>query len=123
MAASLSSGMGTYSSRPDDTTYRAARLYAWSNSSESRTLSDDPVTRIVHSSAAQKELEVPLYIGLTVHAATRKKHLVDKLFSVGVCVSYDRVMSVLNDLARGLCNRFELDKAVCPLNFTPLHTF
>ena len=48
---------------------------------------------------------------------TRKKRLVDKLLNLGISVSYDRVLSCLNDLASGVCDRFDLDAAVCPLNF------
>src|SRR6218665_385514 len=64
-----------------------------------------------------QETPLPLYIGFSVHAATSKKSLIDQVFDVGVCVSYDRLMSILSDLASGVCQRFEEEQAVCPLNF------
>ena len=64
----------------------------------------------------QQETPVPLYVGLAIHAATRKKRLVDKLFSLGLSVSYDRILTVLSSLASDVCELFENDNALCPLN-------
>ena len=65
------------------------------------------VSQVVRHSRDQ-ETPLPLYVGLTIHAMTRKKRLVDKLFDLGLYVSYDRVLCILNDLASGVCERFEL---------------
>jgi len=59
---------------------------------------------------------LPLYVSLALHAATRKRSLIDKLFALGICVSYDRVLSVTTALANGIIHQFEVDKAVCPPN-------
>ncbi len=56
---------------------------------------------------------LPLNIGLSIHTRTRKKDLITILFELGVSVPYDRVMQVLNDVANGVCSRFEVDKVVC----------
>ena len=40
------------------------------------------------------ETPLPLYLGLKVHAATRSKTLVDTLFHLGLCISYDRVLQI-----------------------------
>ena len=31
-----------------------------------------------------------------------------------MCISYDRVLQITADLAKGICTRFETDKVVCP---------
>ena len=60
--------------------------------------------------------ETPLfiYLGLLLHAHTRKKDLVDKLSHLGLCISYDRVLRLSADLANSVCRRFEQEQVVCP---------
>lgn len=65
---------------------------------------------------ADRETPLPLYIGLKLHAATRKKRLVDMMFQLGMSVCYDRVLQVITDLANGTCDRFEAEGVVCPVN-------
>src|SRR6218665_425874 len=93
-----------------------AQLIVFNSVQHNRSTNHNQVAVAVRHNKTQ-ETPLPLYIGLSVHAATRKKSLIDKLFDVGVCVSYDRLMSILSDLASGVCQRFEEEQAVCPLNF------
>ncbi|WAQ98989.1 hypothetical protein MAR_023362 [Mya arenaria] len=65
---------------------------------------------------ADRETPLPLYIGLKLHAATRKKRLVGMMFQLGMSVCYDRVLQVITDLANGTCDRFEAEGVVCPVN-------
>ena len=65
---------------------------------------------------ADRETPLPLYIGLKLHAATRKKRLVDMMFQLGMSVCYDRVLQVITNLANGTCDRFEAEGVVCPVN-------
>ena len=62
------------------------------------------------------ETPIPLYLGLKVHAVTRSKTLVDTLFHLGLCTSYDRVLQIQSDIANGVCQRYEMEKVVCPPN-------
>ena len=54
-----------------------------------------------HSTA--QETPIPLYIGLMLHAHTRKRELVDKMAHLGLSVSYDRVFQ-----------QFHREQVVCP---------
>ncbi len=38
----------------------------------------------------------------------------DALFELGLCISYDRVMSISTLLGNNLCHKFEMEKSVCP---------
>ena len=49
------------------------------------------------------EIPLPLYLGLKVHAVTRSKTLVDTLFYLGLCISYDRFLQIQSDIANGIC--------------------
>ena len=54
------------------------------------------------------------YLGLLVHAVTRKKTLVDKLYRLELSISYDRVMQISADLGNGVIAQFEEEGVVCP---------
>lgn len=62
-----------------------------------------------------REPPLPVYLGLLVHAETRKKTLiVDKFHRLGMSISYDRVMQISADLGNSICAQFEDDGVVCP---------
>ncbi len=46
-----------------------------------------------------REPPLPLYIGLNIHTTIRSKSLITKLYQMGLCVSYDRVLEVEDWLA------------------------
>jgi hypothetical protein len=65
---------------------------------------------------AEREVPLPLYIGLKLHAGSRKKGLIEIMFQLGMSVCYDRVLQVITDLANGTSERFEAEGVVCPIN-------
>ena len=64
----------------------------------------------------KRELPVPVYIGLNIHTQTRSKNLVQQLAKLGIGFSYERICEIENTLAISLCNQFEVDTVVCPVN-------
>ena len=46
-----------------------------------------------------REPSLPLYLGLNIHAMTRSKTLVTKLFQMGISVSYDSIREIEDWLA------------------------
>ena len=70
---------------------------------------------IIHHSR-DREMPQPLYISLKIHAVTRKKTLIDALFRLGICVSYDHVLQLTSDIGNGVCEQFVRDGLVCPPN-------
>ncbi len=44
----------------------------------------------------------------------RKRELIDILFSLGLSISYDRVLRISAELGNNLCQRFHADQVVCP---------
>ena len=61
-----------------------------------------------------RETPLPIYLSLQIHAVTRSRGLVDTLFNLGLCVSYDRLLQITSDIANGVCQRFRLKDVVCP---------
>lgn len=63
-----------------------------------------------------QETPLPLYISMMLHAETRKRDLIDKLFHLGLCVSYDRLQQVTANLANNITNHFDVTTGVYPLS-------
>lgn len=51
-----------------------------------------------------RETPLPIYLGLKLHAE-RKKGLIDTLSTLGLGISYDRVMSISSDVAHSVCKK------------------
>ena len=68
-------------------------------------------TSVRHS--RERETPFPLYLTLKIHAVTRSRGLIDTLFSLEMCVSYDRLLQLTADIANGVCKRFNME-VVCP---------
>ena len=62
-----------------------------------------------------KETPLPTYLGLMLHASTRKRDLIDKLHKLGLSISYDRVLQISTELANTVCTLYE-EGVVCPPN-------
>ena len=56
-----------------------------------------------------REPPLQIYVGLLLHGETRKRSLVDKLYDLGLSVSYDRVFSISADLGNDIS-----EGVVCP---------
>ena len=64
----------------------------------------------------EREPPLPLYVGLSIHAYTRSKKIINQLYQLGISISYDRVDDLMNGLGTAVCSRFQQDGVVCPLN-------
>lgn len=64
--------------------------------------------------AREKEYPLPIYLASKIHGSTRGRSLVDTMFSMGLCISYDRLLALSTDIANSVCSQFENDGVVCP---------
>ena len=62
----------------------------------------------------KQEMSLPIYLGLKLHSATRKKKLVENFCTLGLSISYDRVRQIENKVANSVCERYRADALVCP---------
>ena len=69
-------------------------------------------TTVRHS--ITEETPLPIYVGLVIHAETRKKGLVDKLFNLGLSISYDRILRLSAEMGNSVCRLYEMEQVVCP---------
>ena len=61
-----------------------------------------------------RESPLPIYLSMLIHAKTRSRDLIDTMFNLGLCVSYDRLMNISTNLANSVCAQYHIDQVVCP---------
>ena len=64
----------------------------------------------------ERETPFPLYVALKLHANNRQKAAISTFHSLGVSVSYDRVMDVRKDFAKAVSKQWSDDGVVVPTN-------
>ena len=64
-----------------------------------------------------REAPLSIYLVLKWHALTRSRGLVEKLFILGLCVPYDRLLQMTADMANSVLERFQLEQVVCTSKF------
>ena len=57
-----------------------------------------------------RETPLPIYAGLKLYATVRSKTLIDRLFHLGICVSYERCLEICNDMAISLLEKYNQNK-------------
>ena len=78
---------------------------------------DSGTTGASYYHSRDREPPLPINLGLMTHAETRKRTLFDKLYNLGLSISYDRVLELSTDMGNSVCARFESEGVVCPLSF------
>ena len=70
-----------------------------------------------HRHNRDRETPAPIYLALKRHGETRKKGLVDTLHNMGLCISYDRLLGISNDISNKVCAMYDKEGVVCPQRF------
>ena len=89
-----------------------AQLLKFNSVKHSRLGESTKSSNIRHSTA--QETPLPMYIGLVVHAHTRKRDLIDRLSNVGVSITYDRILRLSAQLGEAAIQQFNREQVVCP---------
>ncbi len=63
-----------------------------------------------------RETPLPVYVGLNIHARTRKREVIDIMFDLGLSVSCDRVLEISTAMGNRVCEQYHSDAVVCPPN-------
>ena len=61
-----------------------------------------------------KETPLPVYIGVMLHLKTRKGDLINRLYSLGMSISYDEVLCSSLDMANAVCEHFKETDTIFP---------
>lgn len=54
----------------------------------------------------ERETPLPIYLGMMFHTKTRKCEFVDKLYELGLSISYDRVLDISTELGNMICHHY-----------------
>ena len=60
-----------------------------------------------------RETPLPVYIGMSIYARTRKRHFIEILHDRGISVSYDRVLEISAQLEEAVVTKYVQDGVVC----------
>lgn len=52
---------------------------------------------------------------MLLYVQIRKKELVERLFNLGLSISYERVVRLPAEMGYSVCQRFHTEQVVCPL--------
>ena len=62
----------------------------------------------------EKETSLNIYVGLKLYSTVRSRTLIDCLFQLGICISYDRILSITKSLYEALRTTFGHYKIFLP---------
>ena len=65
------------------------------------------ILRTKHSQA--REVPLSKYLGVSVYTKTRKRELVDRLYELGLSISYDRVLTISAELGDNICHYCKME--------------
>ena len=92
--------------------FTISQLLLFNSVSRFRNNSSCTTQRTHH--ARKRECPLPIYLALTIHGTTRDKLLVDTFNRLGMCISYDRLLSISTDITNCVIERYDKDGVVCP---------
>ena len=61
-----------------------------------------------------QECPLPVYTALKIHGTTRERSLIDIFFKLGMCILYDRVLSISTHITNSVIDRYKKDGLACP---------
>ena len=62
----------------------------------------------------ERETPLPIYVGLMLHAKTRKASITDRLAKLGLSIPSDRIENIKTMVTGALCERYKENDLVCP---------
>lgn len=78
-----------------------AQLLVFNSFKRQRNIKPKPI-EIHHNK--EREMPLPLYLGLKAYALSRERQLVDSLFTIGLSTSYNRIMDIVTSLGNNVCD-------------------
>ena len=61
-----------------------------------------------------RECPLPIYTALKIHGATRDRSLIGTFYNLGMCISYDRFLSMSSEITNSVIERYLHERVVCP---------
>ena len=61
-----------------------------------------------------RECPLPIYTALKIHGATRDRSLIGTFYNLGMCISYDRFLSMSSEITNSVIERYVHERVVYP---------
>ena len=61
----------------------------------------------------------PVQVGLSLHAQTREKSVIEFLSKRGLCIAYERILDIEDNITAQVCKYYEDENIVCPPSMVP----
>ena len=85
-------------------------------------LQKSPNSNIIHRRHNKKqETPVSIYVGLKIYSTVRSRNLIQRLFELGICISYDRILSITKSVYESLQKNFARYGVFLPTNIQKGH--
>ena len=94
-------------------TLSVAQIIMWNYRKSNKKVNDGQLTKYRH--AKTHETPMMIYILLKIYSVTRSRNLIDMLFNLGLCVSYDRVLEITKNICENLRESYENNKFFFPI--------
>jgi hypothetical protein len=86
----------------------------WKFNSIKHKRTHDTTSSVTVRHSTTQETPLPTYIGMMLHAHTRKMESVDRLSQLGMSISYDHVLRLSAQMGNSVCQQFHREQVVCP---------
>ena len=85
-----------------------SQLIMFSYKKESKIVQTNKTSLANRRHLKKRETPLPLYVGLKL-LTMRAKTIIQKLFLLGICISYDRCLDICNNIAVSMVKKFDND--------------
>ena len=89
-----------------------AQLLVFNSISRIRDKSGSSTRHTPH--VRNRECPLPIYTALKIHGTTRDKSLIETFYRLGMCISYDRLLSLSTDITNSVIDGYDKDGVICP---------
>ena len=89
-----------------------AQIILWNYRKSNKKVNGGQLTRRRH--AKTHETPMMIYIPLKIYSVTRSRNLIDMLFNLSFCISYDRILEITKSIYENLCESYENKKFFFP---------
>ena len=108
--SALINGFCTTDDNFSQETLSIAQIIMWNyrNSSRNTSTNNQIIKRSYHSKT--RETPMMIYIALKIYSTSRSRTLIEMLFNLGLCISYDRVLEITKNIYENLREAYENNK-------------
>ena len=79
-----------------------------------RLVNKSKTTPVTKYHGTEREAPVAIYVALKFFASVRSETLIERLFHLGICIPYKRVLQITKHMSQNLLKQYERDMVFVP---------